>query len=80
MTDAEFMLSVLERGPASTMEIIMASVKERGCGLTPHSRASDLRRQGHDIRCEIEGEHNGRMIYEYSLIRHPVQLELGASR
>lgn len=77
-TDAMFMLRVLKRGPASTMDIIQASFAERRCGLTPHSRAADLRRQGHDVRCERVGSERHRPLYRYTLVEHPVQLELTA--
>jgi hypothetical protein len=77
MTDAGFMLRVLERGPATTMDVIQASITERGCGITPHSRAADLRRDGYDIQCRHKGaNHKGRPVYEYRLVERPVQLEL----
>lgn len=75
-TDAQFMLRVLKRGPASTMDIIQASYAERRCGLTPHSRAADLRRQGHDVVCERAGSHRGRPVFRYRLVETPVQLGL----
>lgn len=50
MTDAEFLLSVLEDCREHTLtEILQRSFRERGCGLTVHSRASDLRRRGYEI-------------------------------
>jgi hypothetical protein len=67
VTDAAFMLAVLQDGPATTMEIISRSIAERGCGLTPHSRAAELRARGHRIECVREGERNGRPIYTYRL-------------
>ena len=75
MTDNEFVLSRLENGPQTKMELIWSSQHERGFGLTPHSRVADLRRQGHDIRCRrVPG--GRRPVYEYTLVRDPVQLEL----
>lgn len=76
-TDAAFMLRVLQRGPTSTMDVIQASFAERRCGLTPHSRAADLRRAGHDVRCSSAGrDHRGRPVYIYRLVTHPIQLSL----
>ena len=49
-TDAAFLLRVLSDGQAHSLnEILQRSFAERGCGLTPHSRASDLRKQGHVV-------------------------------
>ena len=78
-TDAAFMLRALRRGPATTMELIQASYAERRCGLTPHSRAADLRRAGHDIHCTRIGTHRGRGLWRYTLIEQPVQLALEAT-
>jgi hypothetical protein len=50
LSDREFLLSVLADGDEHTLnEIIIRSFKERGCGLTVHSRAADLRRSGYLI-------------------------------
>jgi hypothetical protein len=76
-TDAAFMLRLLRRSPMTTMEIIQASYAERRCGLTPHSRAADLRRDGYDVRCTRVGTHHGRGTYRYALHVAPVQLRLG---
>lgn len=66
--DNEFMLKLLSDGRAhSTLDIIQASIRERSCGITPHSRASDLRRQGHRIDCERTGTSDGRPVYVYQL-------------
>ena len=49
-TDAAFLLRVLSDGrPHSLNEILQASFAERGCGMTVHSRVSDLRSQGYTI-------------------------------
>jgi hypothetical protein len=60
-TDAQFLLRVLSDGrPHSLNEILQASFAERGCGLTVHSRASDLRSQGHIIVHEtVKGAERG---------------------
>lgn len=76
-TDAAFMLRQLRAGPRTTMEIIQASYAERRCGLTPHSRAADLRRAGHDVRCTRVASDRGRPTYCYELRVAPVQLTLG---
>jgi hypothetical protein len=50
MTDADFLLDVLSDGNQHSLsEILNRSFRERGCGLTVHSRAADLRKQGHVI-------------------------------
>jgi len=60
-TDAAFLLRVLSDGrPHSLNEILQASFAERGCGLTVHSRAADLRNQGHLIVNErVKGAERG---------------------
>jgi hypothetical protein len=63
------MLEVLSDGKSwSTMDIIYASVRQRGCGITPHSRASDLRRRGHNIECSFGGKVAGRSVWTYKLV------------
>ena len=53
MTDAEFILSVLEDNqPHSQADLLRRSFEQRGCGLTVHSRIADLRRKGYFIACE----------------------------
>lgn len=50
MTDREFLLDVLEDGQPHTLtEILRRSFEVRGHGLTVHSRAADLRRDGYTI-------------------------------
>ena len=60
-TDAAFLLRVLSDGrPHSLNEILQASFAERGCGMTCHSRVSDLRAQGHTIIHEtVKGAERG---------------------
>lgn len=57
-TDSDFLLRVLRDGrPHSLNEILQRSFRERGCGLTVHSRAADLRvKRGYDIRNWKDGE------------------------
>jgi hypothetical protein len=70
--DSDFMLEVLSDGKSwSTMDIIYASVRQRGCGITPHSRASDLRRRGHNIECSFGGKVAGRSVWTYKLVASP---------
>jgi hypothetical protein len=71
-TDVDYLRMVLEDGPATTMEIITRSIRERGCGITPHSRAADLRRileaEGTgSVECRRVGTRNGRGVYRYEL-------------
>lgn len=69
MTDADFLLSVLEDNqPHSQSELLARSFNERGCGLTVHSRIADLRRKGHVIVCErVEGKTRGQA-WRYQLL------------
>lgn len=56
-TDADFLLRVLRDGrPHNLNEILRRSMAERGCGLTIHSRASDLRKRGYDVRNWKDGQ------------------------
>ena len=56
-TDADFLLRVLRDGkPHNLNEILRRSFAERGCGLTTHSRAAELRKRGYDIRNWKDGE------------------------
>ncbi len=49
-TDCEFLQRVLSDGfKHSLNEILARSFSERGCGLTVHSRAADLRKRGLDV-------------------------------
>lgn len=70
ISDADFMLAVLRETPdewVSQATILQRSTDARGCGMTPHSRASDLRARGHVIenRCERVGT---RVISFYRLV------------
>lgn len=60
-TDCEFLLEILADGEQHTLnEILGASFERRGCGLTVHSRAADLRKQGHMIVNEkVQGAERG---------------------
>ena len=61
MTDAQFLLSILEDGlPHSHADLLHRSSTERGCGLTVHSRIADLRAKGHTIACDrVPGAERG---------------------
>jgi hypothetical protein len=71
-TDTEWLLSVLADGRAHThTEILSRSFAARGCGLTIHSRISDLRdakHGGHVIACTVSLV-NGRRSSKYQLLR-----------
>lgn len=62
MTDNEFLLRVLKQanGWLSQDEIIRRSQFQRGHGLTVHSRAADLRKQGHMVINKMQRGSNGR--------------------
>ncbi len=56
MTDAEFVLDCLRRGGWwSLNDLLRASLAVRGCGLTVHSRVSDLRAAGHVVEHRMVG-------------------------
>ena len=61
MTDAAFILAVLEDGlPHSHADLLHRSFTERGCGMTIHSRIAGLRDKGHVIECRrIPGAERG---------------------
>jgi hypothetical protein len=70
MTDADFLEVVLREHPnewVSQREILNLSEQRRRCGMTVHSRVSDLRRRGHVIenRCERVGT---RVVSYYRLV------------
>lgn len=74
ISDTAFLHQVLSAGAATTTEIIRRSFKERGCGLTVHSRAADLRRKlerdaGQTVRCTRRPGRNrfGKISYVYEL-------------
>lgn len=54
MTDNAYLLHILKDGAwHSRDEILSHSMMERGCGMTVHSRASDLRKLGHPVECDV---------------------------
>lgn len=68
MTDNAFLLTVLSDGKwHSNTEILTASLEERGCGLTVHSRASDLRKRGYVIETNTKRPANRRVAF-YRLV------------
>lgn len=78
MTDNAWFLAYLQRRPGQFVrasEIRAASQRERGCELTVHSRASDLRAQGHSVECRVvrpwdgwSKRHVGRAVSYYRLV------------
>jgi hypothetical protein len=70
-TDADYVLQQLsnhQHGGRDAMQIISSSIRDRGVGLTVHSRVADLRRAGWDITCMVEGKtRKGRDRYVYRL-------------
>ena len=64
MTDREFLLKVLgDYQPHTLNEILSLSLAERGCGLTVHSRAADLRRDGYLISNKALGGRRRGSVY-----------------
>jgi hypothetical protein len=79
VTDCEFLLRVLSDGePHSLNEVLRRSFAERGCGLTVHSRAADLRRQGHLVANWKDGERGDGSWYR--LLNEPDGREVGPRR
>lgn len=69
MTDTDFLFDVLKDGDwHAQAEILARSMVERGCGLTVHSRAADLRKRGHKVETHLERNGNGRTLSFYRLI------------
>jgi hypothetical protein len=79
MTDSAFVLACLEEGPHTTNALLRRSFAERGVGVMIHSRVADLRRDGHDIRCERIGTNRGRGIYQYTLQGRAASQQCGPS-
>lgn len=68
MSDDAFLFHVLEDGKwHGQAEILQRSFNERGHGLTVHSRASDLRKRGCTVECELRRNGHGRALSYYRL-------------
>lgn len=67
--DADFLADVLADGEWHSLgEILERSVRDRGCGLTVHSRVSDLRKRGFVIENRTAANGSGRRDSSYRLI------------
>lgn len=80
MTDTEFLASVLADGDWHSLnEILEASARARGCGLTVHSRVSDLRlRHGWLIEQRSERTRGGRVASFYRMLARPLEEAVSA--
>ena len=68
LTDTDFLAAALEDGLwHSHTEILDRSLTLRGCGLTIHSRAADLRKRGHVVETRLERDQRGRTVSYYKL-------------
>jgi hypothetical protein len=68
LRDSDWLLGVLSDGkPHSHAELMRRSMDERGHGFTPHSRAADLRKLGHDVQVQV-WRANGRAHSSYRLV------------
>lgn len=79
--DADFLLSVLEAQPGEWVaqtEILRRSEQARGCGMTVHSRAADLRARGLTVENRTE-RRAGRVVSFYRLARKGERGVLAAS-
>jgi hypothetical protein len=70
VTDTDYLLAALADGRWHNLnELLRRSFTERGCGLTVHSRVSDLRKYGHCIQHRtVKGARRGEAS-EYRLLR-----------
>lgn len=74
LNDTLFLEKTLRERAATGNEILRRSMQERGCGLTVHSRAADLRRrlapEGLTVACtRLEGVNSvGKPDYEYDIV------------
>lgn len=75
MTDNDFLAHVLADGEwHGQMDIVLRSQRERGCGMTVHSRISDLRvKRGFNIEQRSRRTGNGRVASFYRLVSRPVR-------
>lgn len=68
MTDNDFLARFLADGRWHSRDQIMAASQlVRGCGLTVHSRAADLRKRGHTVEVELRRNDRGRTVSFYRL-------------
>lgn len=68
VSDTEFLYCVLADGDWHAQDEILArSIRERGHGLTVHSRAATLRERGHHVDCDLRRNRNGRVRSFYRL-------------
>lgn len=68
MTDTDFLAEILADGCwHSHTQILDLSLTLRGCGLTVHSRAADLRKRGHVVETRLERDQRGRCLSFYRL-------------
>ena len=69
VNDADFLHHVLSDGEwHGHTEILARSIRERGHGLTIHSRASTLRERGHTVETRLERNDHGRTLSFYRLV------------
>lgn len=77
-TDVEFLQRVLSDGqPHNLNEILRRSFAERGCGLTVHSRAADLRKRGVDVRNWKDGVRGAGSWYQLGCVDTPAGTDGG---
>lgn len=68
-SDTDYLAHVLADGEwHSRDEILAQSMRERGCGLTVHSRAADLRKRGVTVLCDTENNTTNRRISFYRIV------------
>lgn len=80
MTDCDFVAEILADGEWHSLgEILERSIRERGCGLTVHSRVSDLRKRGLVIENRTGANGAGRRDSSYRLVAAGVALTGGGT-
>lgn len=70
-TDADWLRTHLDRHAGEWVDlnaILRASIAERGCGLTVHSRAAELRARGFVVENRTKRTADGRVASAYRLV------------
>lgn len=78
-TDAAWLAEHLAQRPGEWVDlasILRASIDQRGCGLTVHSRAAELRARGLVVENRTRRTADGRVASAYRLVPAPVGAQL----
>ena len=73
-TDTDFLAAALADGEwHAHQDILERSFRERGCGLTIHSRAATLRQRGYAVQQRSERADGGRVRSFYRIVAWPLE-------